>query len=77
VNCFDEVAGSICDRSAGGGAARHARARRKRFYVSSGVIEDDGGFAVAARRQADQTPFGPDRRCAERAIAETMAARTG
>jgi chaperone required for assembly of F1-ATPase len=71
---FDEVAGqSPLDPQEA--ARRNTRApQRKRFYASVGVIEDDGGFAVALDGKPIKTPSGKIVAVPTRAIAATMAA---
>jgi chaperone required for assembly of F1-ATPase len=71
---FDEVAGqSPLDPQEA--ARRSTRTpQRKRFYTSVGVIEADGGFAVALDGKPIKTPSGKIVAVPKRAIAETMAA---
>jgi chaperone required for assembly of F1-ATPase len=71
---FDEVAGqSPLDPQEA--ARRSTRTPlRKRFYTSVGVIEADGGFAVALDGKPIRTPSGKIVAAPRRAIAETMAA---
>jgi chaperone required for assembly of F1-ATPase len=71
---FDEVAGqSPLDPQEA--ARRMARApKRKRFYARAGVMEADGGFAVALDGKPIKTPSGRIVAVPSRAIAEAMAA---
>jgi chaperone required for assembly of F1-ATPase len=71
---FDEVAGqSPLDPQEA--ARRNTRApQRKRFYASVGVIEADGGFAVALDGKPIKTPSGKIVAVPQRTIAQTMAA---
>jgi chaperone required for assembly of F1-ATPase len=71
---FDEVTGqSPIDPQES--ARRSTRTpRRKRFYASAGVIETDGGFAVALDGKPIKTPSGKVVAVPSRVIAETMAA---
>jgi chaperone required for assembly of F1-ATPase len=71
---FDEVAGQspLDPREA---VRRTTRApQRKRFYTSVGVIEADGGFAVALDGKPIKTPSGKIVAVPKRAIADAMAA---
>jgi len=71
---FDEVAGkSPLDPQEA--ARRSARGpRRKRFYAEAGVLETDGGFAVALDGKPIRTPSGRIVTVPAREIADAMAA---
>jgi chaperone required for assembly of F1-ATPase len=71
---FDEVAGqSPLDPQEA--ARRSTRTpQRKRFYASVGVIEADGGFAVALDGKPIKTPSGRIVAVPKRVIADAMAA---
>jgi chaperone required for assembly of F1-ATPase len=71
---FDEVAGkSPLDPQEA--VRRGTRTpQRKRFYTSVGVIEADGGFAVALDGKPIKTPSGKIVAVPKRAIADAMAA---
>lgn len=71
---FEEVAGqSPIDPQES--ARRGTRTpQRKRFYASAGVIEADGGFAVALDGKPVKTPSGRIVAAPKRAIADAMAA---
>ena len=71
---FDEVAGqSPLDPQEA--ARRTARApKRKRFYAKAGVMEADGGFAVALDGKPIKTPSGRIVAVPSRVIADAMAA---
>ena len=71
---FDEVVGkSPLDPQE---AVRRATRvpRRKRFYATAGVIEADGGFAVALDGKPIKTPSGTIIAVPRRALADTMVA---
>lgn len=71
---FDEVAGqSPLDPQE---AVRRATRtpQRKRFYANAGVVEADGGFAVALDGKPIKTPSGRIVAVPARAIADAMAA---
>lgn len=71
---FDEVAGqSPLDPQEA--VRRTARApRRKRFYTAVGIVETEGGFAVALDGRPIRTPSGRIVAVPKRAIAEAMMA---
>jgi chaperone required for assembly of F1-ATPase len=71
---FDEIAGqSPLDPEE---AVRRTmrRPRRKRFYASTGVVEDSDGFAITLDGKPVRTPSGRALTAPARAIAEAMAA---
>jgi chaperone required for assembly of F1-ATPase len=71
---FDEVSGkSPLDPEE---AVRRATRtpRRKRFYVSAGVAEADGGFAITLDDKPIRTPFGRQVVVPSREIADAVAA---
>src|SRR5262249_60032948 len=71
---FDEVAGkSPLDPQEAVRRATRAP-QRKRFYAGAGVIEADGGFAVALDGKPTRTPSGKIGAAPSRAIAEAMGA---